>query len=132
MKMNINEKVEYWLELSDYDFETAEAMLNSQRFLYVGFMCHQSVEKMLKAVFVKKFEEIPPFTHSLSQLLKNLDFENIMSEKQLGIIDKLEPLNIETRYPTYKEELFRLLTKEYCNTIFSETQELLKWIKAQL
>ncbi len=37
-----------------------------------------------------------------------------------------------TRYPTYKEELFRLLTKEYCKTIFSETQELLKWIKAQL
>ncbi len=55
-----------------------------------------------------------------------------MSEKQLTIIDKLEPLNIETRYPTYKEELFRLLTKEYCNTIFLETQELLKWIKAQL
>ncbi len=68
MKMNINEKVEYWLELSNYDFETAEAMLNSQRFLYVGFMCHQAVEKMLKAVFVKKFEEIPPFTHSLEPI----------------------------------------------------------------
>jgi len=83
MKMNINEKVEYWLELSDYDFETAEAMLNSQRFLYVGFMCHQSVEKMLKAVFVKSFEEIPPFTHSLSQLLKNLTLKIICLKSNL-------------------------------------------------
>ena len=130
--MNINEKVEYWLELSDYDFKTAEAMLNSQRFLYVGFMCHQAVEKMLKAVFVKKIEEIPPFTHSLSQLIRKLGFEKFMTEKQFTIIDKLEPLNIETRYPTYKEELFRLLTIDYCNTILLETQELLKWIKTQL
>lgn len=83
MKMNINEKVEYWLELSNYDFETAEAMLNSQRFLYVGFMCHQAVEKMLKAVFVKKFEEIPPFTHSLSQFLKNLTLKIICLKSNL-------------------------------------------------
>ncbi len=83
MKMNINEKVEYWLELSDYDFETAEAMLNSQRYLYVGFMCHQAVEKMLKAVFVKKFEEIPPFTHSLSQFLKNLTLKIICLKSNL-------------------------------------------------
>jgi len=81
--MYINEKVEYWLELSDYDFETAEAMLNSQRYLYVGFMCHQAVEKMLKAVFVKKFEEIPPFTHSLSQFLKNLTLKIICLKSNL-------------------------------------------------
>jgi len=56
MKMNINEKVEYWLELSDYDFETAEAMLNSQRFLYVGFMCHQSVEKMPKLFLLRSLK----------------------------------------------------------------------------
>ena len=83
MKMNISEKVEYWLELSDYDFKTAEAMLNSQRYLYVGFMCHQAVEKMLKAVFVKKFEEIPPFTHSLSQFLKNLTLKIICLKSNL-------------------------------------------------
>ena len=43
--MNIDEKIKYWYELADYDFETAEAMLSSKRYLYVGFMCHQTMKK---------------------------------------------------------------------------------------
>lgn len=42
-------KIKYWIELSDYDLETAEAMLLSKRYLYVGFMCHQTIEKAFKA-----------------------------------------------------------------------------------
>ena len=34
------DKVRYWIELSDYDLDTAQAMLETSRFLYVGFMCH--------------------------------------------------------------------------------------------
>ncbi len=34
----MSDNVKYWIELSDYDLKTAEAMLLSQRYLYVGFM----------------------------------------------------------------------------------------------
>lgn len=43
------ERIEYWLDIANYDLETAEAMLQSKRYLYVGFMCHQVVEKSIKA-----------------------------------------------------------------------------------
>ena len=33
------DKVKYWTELSDYDFDTADAMFRTGRWLYVGFMC---------------------------------------------------------------------------------------------
>ena len=49
MKENILDRIEYWSESSKYDFFTAEAMLKSKRYLYVGFFCHLSVEKILKA-----------------------------------------------------------------------------------
>jgi len=39
-----NERIEYWLELADYDLETAKVMQQTGRYLYVGFMCHQTVE----------------------------------------------------------------------------------------
>lgn len=29
-----------WAEISDYDLDTAEAMFQTMRWLYVGFMCH--------------------------------------------------------------------------------------------
>jgi len=34
----LNQRVKYWVELSDYDLVTAEAMLPGGRYLYVGFM----------------------------------------------------------------------------------------------
>lgn len=36
----MDKKVAYWIEMSDYDFDTAKAMLQTGRYLYVGFMCH--------------------------------------------------------------------------------------------
>ena len=30
------DKVKYWSELSDYDYDTADAMLRTGRYLYVG------------------------------------------------------------------------------------------------
>jgi len=34
----MNEKSTYWIEIADYDLETAKAMLVSKRYLYVGFI----------------------------------------------------------------------------------------------
>ncbi|MDR0845826.1 MAG: HEPN domain-containing protein [Tannerella sp.] len=39
-----DEKVKYWVDLADYDIETADSMLREKRYLYVGFMCHQVIE----------------------------------------------------------------------------------------
>ena len=38
-------KVAYWLDIADYDLDTAEAMYQTGRRLYVAFMCHQTIEK---------------------------------------------------------------------------------------
>lgn len=39
------DKFAYWKELADYDVDTAEVMYDGGRRLYVGFMCHQVIEK---------------------------------------------------------------------------------------
>ncbi len=51
IKISDFDKVEYWIDLAIYDLETAKAMLKSKRYLYVGFMCNQVVEKMFKAYY---------------------------------------------------------------------------------
>ncbi len=47
-------KAAYWLDAAEYDLQTAKAMLETKRYLYVGFMCHQTIEKALKGVFVTR------------------------------------------------------------------------------
>ena len=70
----MTDKVTYWIELSDYDYDTAQAMWETRRFLYVGFMCHQVVEKILKAYWSKVLEEQPLKIHHLSRLAAKSDW----------------------------------------------------------
>ncbi len=125
-------KALYWIELSEYDLETATAMLKSKRYLYVGFMAHQAIEKILKALFVRLKNQSAPFSHSLSFLAKKADIYDSFSEEQKDFIDTLEPMNIETRYPVHKEQLMKSLTEERCIEIIKNTKELHKWIMKKL
>ena len=128
----MNDKVTYWIEMSDYDFDTANAMLTTKRYLYVGFMCHQVIEKILKAYWSNVLEEPPLKIHSLSTLAEKSGLDKDMSEGQLDFIDELEPLNIEARYPSYKERLLKSLTADRCIELIKQTDELRIWIKSKL
>lgn len=128
----MTDKVKYWIDLSDYDLETAVAMLNSKRYLYVGFMCHQTIEKAFKAYFTKINPDSVPFSHSLSYIAKKAGFYDMLDESQKDFIDIIEPLNIETRYPSHKEKLLRNLSFERCMELIQKTNDLQKWIKLKL
>ena len=66
--MDVGEKQQYWMKLAEYDLETAKVMLDGGRYLYVGFMCHQVIEKALKGYYVATLLEDPPFLHNLTIL----------------------------------------------------------------
>lgn len=127
-----NDKISYWIEMSDYDLDTAQAMLDTHRYLYVGFMCHQVIEKLLKAYWSSVLEEPPLKIHTLSKLASKTGLDKMMSEEQLDLIDILEPLNIEARYPTYKERLLKSLTNDFCIELIISTKNLQSWIKSKL
>ena len=58
-------------------------------------MCHQSVEKALKAYHWFFMRSEPEYTHSLSRLARKAGLLPELSEKDKGFLDTLEPLNIE-------------------------------------
>jgi len=130
----MDKNVKHWLNLADYDMETAKAMLSTSRYLYVGFMCHQTIEKSLKAVIARDCAEgeIPPKIHDLSKLAIKANLYDQMTEEQQDFIDELNPLNVEARYTEYKDDISVGLTKETCNDYITGTEGLLCWIKEQL
>jgi len=128
----MNEKVEYWLELSDYDLETAKVMLTGKRYLYVGFMCHQTIEKALKAYYQFIKNEIPPKIHNLLFLANDTGLLLLMNEEQINFLTAISPLNIESRYPEYKERIFKILDRKTSKNLLEKTGILQKWIKEKL
>ncbi len=129
--MDQSDKVSYWLDLAAYDLQTARVMLEGERYLYVGFMCHQVTEKALKGIISSVSPVQTPYTHNLTILAKSAGIYKLLNEDQLDLLDTLEPLNIQARYPTSKERLLESLTKERCRIIYNKTEEFFEWIKSR-
>lgn len=128
----MNTKSQYWIDTAQYDIESAKVMLGGNRYLYVGFMCHLTIEKALKAIIAKDETVTPPKIHHLPKLAKQGNIYSLMDDKQKDFLEVLLPLNIEARYPSYKEELSYSLNEANCKALIEETEVLLCWIKEQL
>jgi len=125
-------EIEYWLDLAKYDLETAKAMKDTKRYLYVGFMCHQVMEKALKAYYSSQFQDAPPYTHNLRVLAQKAGLYSTLSEEQKNYLEFLEPLNIDSRYPAQKDKLLATLSGEKCTEIIQKTESQLKWVMMRL
>ena len=132
--MKMDDKVTYWLDLSDEDMTVAKFLFEGGKFLYSGFMCHLAVEKALKAVIAKDCadDEIPPKWHDLMRLAEKANLFDALSEEQKSLLRDLNPLNIEARYPEYKSKIAEMIPKEICIKLIEKTEEFLCWIKKQL
>ena len=128
----MEKNVKYWLDISEYDLETAEAMLEKARFLYVGFMCHQAIEKIVKAYYQQELNQLPPKTHNIILLVQQSNLYDDFSDTQKAFIEVLQPLNIEARYPDYRERILLSLNQDKCKNILQKTRELYTWIKEKL
>ena len=125
-------KIGYWLESAEYDLQTARAMLETKRLLYVGFMCHQVIEKSLKGIYVSRNPDAElPYIHKLLRLANLSGVYDEMSDAQKELLDTLSPLNIEARYPMHKELLLQSLTVGRCETMIQETEALYVWLKTK-
>ena len=126
------DRVTYWIEIADYDIDTAEAMYQTKRWLYVTFMCHQAIEKTLKAYWCGTREDTPPYTHNHMRLAEGCGLYERMSDEQKDFLDKVTNFNIEARYPEDKDALYHRLSKQTCRQIIDETKQLMQWIKDEL
>ena len=122
----MNKDIQKWVEQSDYDFATAQAMQKSKRYLYVLFCCQQAIEKRMKGLVIKRTNEMPPKTHDLLRLAGLAKLE--LSEEQELFLRRLCNYYIECRYPEEVQDLARQAHHELARDYLKQTKELLKWL----
>lgn len=124
--------VQKWIEIADYDFKTAKAMFKSSRYLYVAFMCQQAVEKILKALIVQGDDEFPPKIHKLETLAIKANISDELDEEQKDLLNELSFFYLNNRYPDFKAELNRIISKKKSRELLKKTETFLKWNKQRL
>jgi len=122
-------KYEEWFFQSDYDLETAYQMLQSGRNVYCIFMCHLSLEKALKGLFIKQFNEFPPKLHDLIYFVNRISL--VPEQTHMDFLMWLNRMGIITRYPEDLRNMIKLFTQEQTSNIYEQTKIIQQWIKQQ-
>jgi HEPN domain-containing protein len=116
-----------WINLSDYDLETARHMLTTGRFLYVVFMCHLTLEKMLKAHFTEATQSVPTKTHDLIYLVKKSGLA--LPQAHLEFIGKINNASVPTRYPEDLQKMIAQYPDFIARDYLEKTEEVLQWLR---
>jgi len=112
---------------AEYDFQTAESMLNSGRYIYVIFMCHLSIEKMLKAIVAEVTKKSPPKTHNLIYLIKLGEIS--LPQELFDFVTKINNASIITRYPEDFSKLLEAYPKGIAEQYLLNTKEVIQCLK---
>lgn len=121
-------KVQYWLDIVADDLDLAEFLCQNGRWLYSAFMCHQVIEKMLKAYWTATSDEVPPYIHEHKRLAELCGLYKEMTEEQRYFLHEIRPMNIEARYPDYKRGVEKSLNEEKIQKIVEQTKQMQQWI----
>jgi HEPN domain-containing protein len=117
-----------WLSSSEYDIQTAQSLLRTRRYIYVIFMCHLAVEKLLKAIIAESAPSPPPRTHNLYQLLEIGQIN--LPQTYADILARLNAMNVATRYPEDISALSAEVTRKVAREYLTKTEELLQWLRS--
>jgi len=129
--MTAQEKYEYWLDIAQYDLDTADTMYNAGRWLYVAFMCQQAVEKLCKGLFLLYVGDEVPRVHNIRNIVSHFSdkLPKPVSNEQIRLFDALTGYYLVGRYPEYKEKLSTALDKAKAEELLKKTKEVFSWLR---
>ena len=98
--MTKEDRIKYWLESAKDDWKDANNLFEKRDYPYSLFFGHLTIEKILKAIYVDKLNESPPYTHRLVHLSEKISLG--LTEEQLELLETVTDFNMEARYPDEK------------------------------
>lgn len=129
-EINIDKVINHRKTTSDEDYKTMTELHKSKTFHWALFMGHISVEKLLKAYYVKINRKHAPPIHNLYRLaeLSNLKLD----EEYSDWLDTITSFNINARYDDFKREFYKQCTKEYTDIWIERINKIRQWINQKL
>ena len=137
--MNVFEKYEYWLEAATYDLESARVMMDGGRYMYVAFMCQQSIEKLTKWIYTLYTDNEAPRVHNIWNIFKHIKLDTSLEDinefednllKYKNFFAELLSFYISGRYPSFKEKVSSSINFDRAKNVLDNTEEVFKWIES--
>jgi HEPN domain-containing protein len=92
-------------------------------------MCHLSIEKALKGLYVKRFNKTPPKTHNLIYLIEFINID--IPGNHYDVIFTLNRISVPARYPDNLQTILKEFKKSKTIEVIEQSKEVLKWLKTK-
>ena len=128
--MTEKENIDYWVKSSEDALLTAESLFKSKRYHHCLFFCHLLLEKLLKAIYIAKKHDAPPWIHDLNALITKSGLKT--NKNMYENLKEINKFNITARYDDYKFSFYKKATREFATEYLQITKEIYQWLKTQL
>lgn len=118
------EAITHWVHGSDDALETAQQLFQAGKYHHALFFLHLRLEKLLKALIVKKTDVSPLPIHDLLHLTKIADLP--ITEDEISWLGELSTFNVAARYDDEKFQFYKKATREYATTWFERGKRFLE------
>lgn len=109
--MTQQKAIDIWTIGAADALDTCDKLFESKKYHHALFFLQLALEKIIKALYISKLDDSPPYIHNLKQIVKLSKIDiTILESRQL---DEISKFNVSARYDDYKYQMFKKATKDY-------------------
>jgi HEPN domain-containing protein len=108
------------------DFAAMESLFSNGHYVWALFVGHLVIEKLLKALYVKRVDPQVPRSHNLLAIAEKTGLE--LNDEQKLFMDEITGFNIRARYPDVKMRFFKKATRAFAEERLIRIREFRVWL----
>ena len=129
--MEKQDYVQYWKTTASGDWKRVNLLLKNRDYVFALFCAHLTLEKLLKAHWVKdNAENFPPKIHNLVALLRQTSLE--FSEDETAFLIDMNTFQLEGRYPDYQRKIYKAYRALKTQQIISRCKKIRRFLLKEL
>lgn len=129
--MNKNDYIKYWTISAQKDWRRVNLLIKNKDFVFALFCAHLTLEKLIKAHWVKDNpDNHPPKIHNLVYLISKTKLN--ASENEMAFLEQMNLFQIEGRYPDYRNNLYKVYGAAPSKVIIAKANTIRKWLNKNL
>jgi HEPN domain-containing protein len=115
--------IDYWVNTAEDDWGSVELLFKGKKYLQCLFWAHLTLEKLVKALWIKNHtENAPPRTHNLIWLLEQSNYD--LGVENMNFLDDYNAFQLSSRYPDYLNRIYKVCTKEFTENQLNKVNEI--------
>lgn len=129
--MTKQEHIKHWQSSANESWDSAIYLATGKHFALSLFALHLSIEKLLKAIWIREsITDTPPYTHDLQRLADEIGLE--MQPEDYDFLSVINSWNIRGRYPDYTSHLHKSSTADYLQNQIDKISILKTWLEKKI